>query len=78
LGKKHQTKEDPAAATLAVQTNRNIILLAVFVGGNAVNIAISYANNYKDIKDRNSQILEQLFFVFYPYRFSTARTKLNS
>lgn len=51
--KKHQTKEDPASATLAVQTIRNTILVAVFVGGNAVNIAISYANNYKDITDRN-------------------------
>lgn len=54
--KKHQVKEDPASVTLAIQTLRNTILVAVFVGGNAVNVAISYSNSFHDLTDHNDQI----------------------
>lgn len=49
--KKHQEKEDAANVTLAIQTLRNTILVAIFVGGSALNLGLSYSNGYNDEHD---------------------------
>jgi hypothetical protein len=64
---KHREKSDSATATLAVQTFRNTIMVAVFVGGNAFQLAFSFANNYQDIvgqpiEQTRSVILATLLF----------------
>lgn len=62
---KHKEKSDPASATLAVQTIRNTILVAVFVGGNAFTSAFSFANTYSPddvVQQARSIILAALLF----------------
>ena len=54
--KKHQEKDDAPTVTLAVQTLRNTILVAVFVGGNAITTGLSYANSYDGSSELNLQI----------------------
>jgi hypothetical protein len=44
--RKHQNKEDAASVTLAIQTLRNTILVAIFVGGSAVNLALSFTDDF--------------------------------
>ena len=44
--KKHQQKTDAPTVTLAVQTLRNTILVAVFIGGYALELGISTTNAY--------------------------------
>jgi hypothetical protein len=44
--RKHQNKEDAASVTLAVQTLRNTILVAIFVGGSAINLGLSFTDGF--------------------------------
>ena len=44
---KHREKSDAASVTLAIQTFRNTILVAVFVGGNAFTQAFNFADGYQ-------------------------------
>lgn len=44
---KHREKSDAASVTLAIQTFRNTILVAVFVGGNAFSQAFNFADGYQ-------------------------------
>lgn len=64
---KHREKGDPASATLAVQTFRNTILVAIFVGGNAFSQAFNYANGYPasigdPVEQARSIVLAALLF----------------
>jgi uncharacterized membrane protein len=43
---KHKTKSDPASVTLAVQTLRNTMLVAIFIGGSSLQFGVSYLNSY--------------------------------
>lgn len=43
---KHKEKDDPQSVTLAIQTLRSTILVAVFIGGNALSFAYSIVNEY--------------------------------
>lgn len=43
---KHKEKDDPQSTTLAVQTMRNTIMVAVFIGGYSLNFAYSIVGNY--------------------------------
>eukprot|EP01040_Poterioochromonas_malhamensis_P003229 gene3229-3442_t len=54
--KKHQEKDDAPTVTLGIQTLRNTILVAVFVGGNAITTGLSYANSYDGSSELNLQI----------------------
>jgi hypothetical protein len=54
--KKHQVKEDPQSVTLAIQTLRNTILVAVFVGGNAISLGLNFSNQYSQTNKRPLQI----------------------
>jgi len=47
--KKHKEKADAPNVTLAIQTLRNTILIAIFVGGNSLSFGLNYSINYKDI-----------------------------
>ncbi len=51
---KHKEKGDSASGTLAIQTLRNTMLVAIFVGGNAFAFTFSLANTIHEI-DRDSQ-----------------------
>lgn len=67
---KHKEKNDPASTTLAVQTLRNTILIAVFIGGNAFQLAFSFADNYQasignPIEQARSIILATLLFASF-------------
>jgi hypothetical protein len=44
---KHREKSDAPSVTLAIQTFRNTILVAVFVGGNAFTQAFNFADGYQ-------------------------------
>lgn len=54
--RKHQARDDAASSTLAVQTLRNTILVAVFVGGGALNLGLSYTNGYQESDNLAHQI----------------------
>ena len=45
--KKHETKEDAPNVTLAIQTLRNTILVAIFLGGGAFTSAFNSLNNLR-------------------------------
>ncbi len=45
---KHKEKSDAQSTTLAIQTLRNTILVAVFIGGYALNSAYGIINSYED------------------------------
>lgn len=47
--KKHKDVFDAQTTVLAIQTIRNTLMVGVFIGGNAINIAYSFANDYKDL-----------------------------
>ncbi len=49
---KHKEKDDPQSGTLAIQTMRNTIMVAVFIGGYSLNFAYSVVGNYD--ADNNS------------------------
>ena len=44
--KKHQSKGDAPSVTLAIHTLRNIIMVAIFTGGYALNLGVSISNAY--------------------------------
>jgi hypothetical protein len=52
---KHKEKHDAPTVTLAIQTLRNILLTAIFVGGFSLQFAFEYANNYENISDQPGQ-----------------------
>lgn len=54
--KKHQEKDDAPTVTLAIQTLRNTILVAVFVGGSAITTGLSYTNSFDSSAELNLQI----------------------
>eukprot|EP01032_Pedospumella_encystans_P022057 gene22057-25006_t len=67
--KKHKEMYDPATTVLAIQTIRNTLMVGVFIGGNAINIAYSFANDYKDLvgqrwKVRSMVLMALLFSSF--------------
>ncbi len=67
--KKHKETFDAATTVLAVQTIRNTLMVGVFIGGNAINIAYSFANDYKDLvgqrwKVRSIVLMALLFSSF--------------
>jgi hypothetical protein len=49
--KKHKEGNDTAAILLAVQTLRNTLMAAIFIGGNAIVIAYNLANEYPSLTD---------------------------
>jgi hypothetical protein len=66
---KHSEKSDAASVTLAIQTFRNTILIAIFVGGAAFQTAISLINAYSHqsrlvIKMRTIIVSSLLFLSF--------------
>jgi hypothetical protein len=44
---KHRERNDAASVTLAIQTFRNTILVAIFVGGTAFSAAFSFVDDYQ-------------------------------
>jgi Flp pilus assembly protein TadB len=44
---KHQSKDDPASVQCAVHTLRNTIFVAVFIGGAAVHLGLSFTDDFK-------------------------------
>ena len=64
--KKHKEMFDSATTVLAIQTIRNTLMVGVFIGGNAINIAYDFANDYKDLVGQRwkvrSMILMALLF----------------
>jgi ABC-type transport system involved in Fe-S cluster assembly fused permease/ATPase subunit len=46
--RKHYSKSDAQSVTLAIQTIRNTIIVAVFVGGTALQFGLGFLNSYKD------------------------------
>jgi hypothetical protein len=65
LKHKEKAAESPQVL-LAVQTLRTTVMAAVFVGGNAINIAYNLSNDYNDLKDERlkarSLIITALMF----------------
>ena len=53
--KKHKAKEDAPNVTLAIQTLRNTIFVAVFLGGSAFTAAYNTLNNLNKTRDINGQ-----------------------
>ena len=53
--KKHKAKEDAPNVTLAIQTLRNTIFVAVFLGGSAFTAAYNTLNNFNRAHDINGQ-----------------------
>ena len=53
--KKHKVKEDAPNVTLAIQTLRNTIFVAVFLGGSAFTAAYNTLNNFNRVRDTNDQ-----------------------
>ena len=53
---KHKEKSDPQSVTLAVQTLRNTILVAIFVGGNALNFAYNVTSTYREDMAKRQQV----------------------
>jgi len=47
--KKHKEAGDPTTTVLAVQTLRNTLMAAIFIGGNSIVIAYDLANDYPDL-----------------------------
>jgi len=47
--KKHTEKGDAPTVTLAIQTLRNTILIAIFIGGNSLAFGLGYSSNYRAI-----------------------------
>jgi hypothetical protein len=61
---RHLKKEDPPSVTLAIQTIRNTIIVAVFVGGYAINFAFYYMNSiylYSDLPYQMRSIILAIF-----------------
>jgi hypothetical protein len=53
---KHKEKADAPSVTLAIQTLRNSILVAVFVGGGVLNLAVSTANDFNDLDNSDGRM----------------------
>lgn len=61
---KHKEKNDPASVTLAIQTFRNTILVAIFIGGIAFQSAISLATSFRDLTSTVGRIRHIILSVF--------------
>ncbi len=53
---KHKEKADAPSVTLAIQTLRNSILVAVFMGGGVLNLAVSTANEFNDYDNKDGRM----------------------
>jgi hypothetical protein len=53
--KKHKAKEDAPNVTLAIQTLRNTIFVAVFLGGSAFTAAYNTLNSFNRVRGINDQ-----------------------
>lgn len=54
--RKHKEMSESPAVLLAVQTVRNTMMAAVFVGGNAITLAYSMSNNYDNLKSERMKL----------------------
>ena len=61
---KHKYKGDAASVTAAIQTFRNTILVATFVGGYSFNFAVSITNEYKNQTDKLSEVRSIILCTF--------------
>lgn len=66
---KHFEKSDAPTVTLAIQTFRNTILVATFIGGYALQYGFSYSDSYFNLETRREQVRAAviaicLFFSF--------------
>eukprot|EP01038_Epipyxis_sp_PR26KG_P006989 gene6989-9551_t len=66
---KHCTKADPPSVTLAVQTLRNTMIVAVFVGGSSLQFGFTFLNSYKDSNDIVSNVRIGVLSVFLFFSF---------
>jgi hypothetical protein len=64
--KKHQEKDDPLSGQLAIQTLRNTIIVAVFVGGSVLTLGLTFSTQYSETNAINLKIRAVLltFFCF--------------
>jgi hypothetical protein len=64
--KKHQEKDDPLSGQLAIQTLRNTIIVAVFVGGSVLTLGLAFSTQYSETDAINLKIRAVLltFFCF--------------
>ena len=66
---KHRVKDDAPSVTLAIQTLRNTILVAIFVGGSSFQYAFLVMNSVTDISDSKTNaraiILAVLLFLSF-------------
>ena len=53
---KHKEMNESATILLAIQTLRNTMMAAVFIGGNALNFAYVFANDFKNVTDPAMQL----------------------
>jgi hypothetical protein len=53
---KHKENNESPSILLAIQTLRNTMMAAVFIGGNSITIAYSMSNAYPDLKDERLQV----------------------
>lgn len=60
----HKSYTDPASNTLAIQTLRNIILVAVFIGGISFNLSISLLTNSTN-NDVSTSIISICLFISF-------------
>ena len=54
--KKHREASDPTTTVLAVQTLRNTLMAAIFIGGNSIVIAYDLANDYPDLMSQRLKV----------------------
>lgn len=66
---KHKEMSESPTILLAIQTLRNTMMAAVFIGGNAINFAYDLGNNYSDLKDKplrvRSLVIMTLMFASF-------------
>ena len=61
--RKHKEMSESPAVLLAIQTFRNTMMAGVFVGGNALGWAYTFANEYQYITERRYQIRSIIIMI---------------
>ena len=66
---KHKEKADAPSVTLTIQTLRNTILVAIFIGGFSLQLAINSLQDSKDLQSSYAQLCGGIVGVFLIFSF---------